>query len=438
MKKTELARLAPLGRKNFNLLEQAIQGFKSGLLEDDHSKNHDAFLNEYERYRVWAVESGLLAPGHGSLDYRLRESETLTELFEVILTSLAQNLEETLELGRSQQGGEGQSRERPDIVGPRSENPDWFEDEIEEEDDELEPQSYIDILLEVIVGLVNRLFKLSTKIRNTSTRLGFSRARYFQSIDEDTGVDLIKAFAHYDDDYVRSVFLQYRLEAPEEIRAQEKQDSSSATATENFWHKTEACELCQSHGSVPEGSTTSDEDQVYEDLEEEEEQSYEDKRQLQNQIGAHYLIHRIARANNQRRQQFGYWKEHYSKLQKHTETALETPRPRLLVEHDRHLDSVAVEGQEQHVNIRSALQISSLLAPPTVTTATRLEPSLLNRMDERSVTSVSEYAPSSWAPDRENIGFPPPPKKPLGEKFFECPYCFTICPRQMLSDKAWR
>ncbi|KAJ9638045.1 general transcription repressor [Knufia peltigerae] len=439
MKTTPLARLAPLGRKNFNLLEQVVQGFKSGLLEDAHSKNHDAFMNEYERYRVWAIESGLLVPGHGSLDYRLRESETLTELFEVILNGLAQNLEETLELGRPQKGGEGHSRERPDIAGPRSDDQAWFENENDDDDDDdLEPQSYIDILLEVIVGFVNRLFKLSTKIRNPSTRLGLSRARYFESIDEATGVDLIKAFAHYDDDYVRSIFLQYRLKAPEQNRAQERQELASATATENSWHQTEACELCQSQGSVPEGSIISDGDRLYDGLDEDE-QSDEDKRQLQDQIGAHYLMHRIARANNQRRQQFGYWKKHYSKLQKHTEIALQTPRPRLLVEHERHHESVPVEQQEQHLNVRSARSLFlSLLAPPTVTTATRLEPSLLNRIDERSVTSVSEYAPSSWAPDRDNIGFPPPPKKPVGEKFFECPYCFTTCPAQMLSDKAWR
>ncbi|KIW11455.1 hypothetical protein PV08_10755 [Exophiala spinifera] len=427
----DLARLASLGRKNFALLEQVIGGFKSGLLEDAHARNHCAFLNEYERYRVWAVESGLLAPGHGSLDYRLRESGTLTELFELILNGLAQNLEETLELGRSRQGGD-QSRERLDAVEPHSDDPDCFEDE---EEGELEPQSYIDILLEVIVGLVNRLFKLSTKIRNTSTRLGFSRAKFFESIDKDTGVDLIKAFAHYDDDYVRSVFLQYRLDAPEEIRSQEAQDLSSMRATETLWHQTETCELCQSRGSIPEGSTISGESQSYEDAEED---SPEDIEQLQHQIGAHYLVHRIAQANNKRRQQFGYWKEHYSKLQKHTETVLATIRPRTLAEPDRHLQPAAVDGFERELNSRQTLGISALLAPPTVTTATRLEPSLLNRMDERSVTSVSEYAPSSWAPDRENIGFPPPPKKPLGDKFFECPYCFTICPRQMLSDKAWR
>ncbi|KAK6365891.1 general transcription repressor [Exophiala oligosperma] len=440
MKTTPLARLAPVGRKNFNLLEQVIQGFKSGLLEDADSKNHDAFLNEYERYRVWAIESGLLVPGHGSLDYRLRESETLTELFEVILNGLAQNLEETLELGRPQKGGEGRSRERPDITGPRSDDQAWFENENDDDDDDddVEPQSYIDILLEVIVGFLNRLFKLSTKIRNPSTRLGLSRARYFESIDEATGVDLIKAFAHYDDDYVRSIFLQYRLEAPEQNRAQEKQELSSATAPQNSWHKTEACELCQSQGSVPEGSIISDGDQPYDGLDEDE-QSDEDRRQLQNQTGTHYLMHRIARANNQRRQQFGYWKKHYSKLQKHTEIAFHTPRPRLLVEHERQLDSVPVEQQEQHLNVRSARSpLFSLLAPPTVTTATRLEPSLLNSIDEKSVTSVSEYAPSVWAPDRENIGFPPPPRKPVGEKFFECPYCFTICPSQILSDKAWR
>lgn len=33
---------------------------------------------------------------------------------------------------------------------------------------------------------------------------------------------------------------------------------------------------------------------------------------------------------------------------------------------------------------------------------------------------------------------PPPPKHLLDGEEFECPYCFTLCPRKMLRQEAWQ
>jgi hypothetical protein len=148
-----------------------------------------------------------------------------------------------------------------------------------------------------------------------------------------------------------------------------------------------------------------------------------------------FLVHRVSRAINQRRRRFAYWKHHRGKVETRTEEALTsrtlTPMPTALPP----VELVQGKGAEHPSN---PLRLADLLAPPTVTTATALAPGLALRFDNRSDVSVSEYAASDWSPAHEVLGFPNPPKVRGHEKFFVCPYCFTICPRKMLAVKAWK
>ena len=58
--------------------------------------------------------------------------------------------------------------------------------------------------------IVNRLFRLSFKIRNPATRLGFTKARNYHQIDHDTGIDLIDQFAIFDHNHIEEVFARLR------------------------------------------------------------------------------------------------------------------------------------------------------------------------------------------------------------------------------------
>ncbi|KIX00631.1 uncharacterized protein Z518_09696 [Rhinocladiella mackenziei CBS 650.93] len=421
-------RLASLGRDAFNFFEQVLQIFTEDNPSDRLSpQNHSSFLREYERFKIWAVDLGLLVPGHGSLDYRLREAESLARTFETHLSDLNRYLEETTVFGDSKK----LQAENVDAILARIENISEGEQDNEaaiseddSEDEEHEPQWYIDLLLASVIDVIDHLFRLSTLIRNPSRRLASSKAKLFQHIDEDSGVDLINAFGHYDHDYVLSVFRDYQSKVPDEIHQQNIGALQTTDHDAETWHSVENCTLCKSGMEIAEEISSINPD---------------DQNSGQNSVGgegiAPFLIHRIARANILRRQQFGYWKEHRGKLVKHTELALEQRRPATRpVDHNVSKDfDMGNKGGE-----RTVLKLTDLLAPPTVTTATTLQPTSISLTDNKSVTSVSEYAPSDWGPGREVVEFPPPPKRPAGEKFFECPYCFTICPRQMLTEKAWK
>ncbi|KAH6650493.1 hypothetical protein F5144DRAFT_637326 [Chaetomium tenue] len=78
-----------------------------------------------------------------------------------------------------------------------------------------------------------------------------------------------------------------------------------------------------------------------------------------------------------------------------------------------------------------------LISAASVTTATCLQVTQLTVRDDQSTVSQSEYAPSSH-PGVDVIDFPPPPKGKESGNFFECPYCFTLCPSRSLDIKAWR
>lgn len=62
----------------------------------------------------------------------------------------------------------------------------------------------LEVLLDSVQDIVNRLFRVSVQIRNPITRLESSRAQRFQLLYDD--VDLFTAFEHYDLDFVRSFF----------------------------------------------------------------------------------------------------------------------------------------------------------------------------------------------------------------------------------------
>ena len=286
-------------------------------------------------------------------------------------------------------------------------NDDGDDDRPEAEESDSEPtgdgdteESDLDLLLDGVRDPINRLYKVSTKIRNPSSRLGLSRAANHQQIDEETGVDFLRAVEHADYDHIRSLFLQYQ-----KARALQEHDTVEPTK----------------HISRGED----DEDGVWEPI-----------RSILSQYRAadSFLIHRIARANVRRRQQFAYRKMHREKLARLTRASISK-------------QSVLTPGTEipsqpsfdRHVSNDSLVPQTELAHPAaSVTTATNLNLARLELVENQSTFTVSEYAPSTWQPARDAVAFPPPPITQSDEMFFECPYCFTFCPRGALAVKAWK
>ncbi|RYP55196.1 hypothetical protein DL768_000190 [Monosporascus sp. mg162] len=270
-------------------------------------------------------------------------------------------------------------------------------------DTESEPESDMELLVDSVKDSIDRLFKLSIWIRNPATRLTSSKAQRFQQIDEETNVNLLEVFEAFDHDHVSSLFLQYKKHAAlqenptvppveeEESRYDEEGDESS----DHVWEPVRTVLL--QHKSNIANDTES------------------------------FLVRRIAQANVRRRQQFAYWRKHRDKLRQHTTAVTQ---------------GVPTSSQVQApVQISTGVRVDCGAPPPeapvqSVTTASRLNlPQMRKTM---STVSVSEYAPSAWQPSKDVVDFPPPPRIPLTEEFFECPYCFTLCSTALLAEKAWK
>lgn len=288
--------------------------------------------------------------------------------------------------------------------GGDEQSPDNADSEAEESDPELPSddnieESYMDLLLDGVRDPIDRLYKVSTKIRNPSSRLGSSRAASYQQIDEESGVDFLCAVEQADYDHIRSLFLQYQ--------------------------KSRALQEHEAVEPPRDAVRGKDEDGVWEPI----------RTVLsQHRAADSFLIRRIARANVRRRQQFAYWKKHREKLTCHARASISTKG---VLTPGTEIPSQP--SLERHISNDSPIPLAKL-APPTtsVSTATNLYLGRLEAVENQSTFTVSEYAPSTWQPARDAVAFPPPPRTQSGEKFFECPYCFTICPRGALADKAWK
>ncbi|EGR49435.1 uncharacterized protein TRIREDRAFT_106625 [Trichoderma reesei QM6a] len=313
--------------------------------------------------------------GHRSLDYRIRDSESMREAILKMVMDLTRSLDEVL-----------------DYLNGKEEQED------EEFDTDSDTESDMDLLLDSVKDPIDRLYKMAVWIRDPATRIPSSKARNFQRIDEETKVDLFKAFEPLDYDYISSLFLQYE--------------------------KDKALQETQAAKGEAEVGDLDTQDQVWEPV-----RTTLKLSKLRIETGTEsYLVRRIAQANGRRRQQFAYWRSHKGKLRAHSSVVVDAPT------HELPSGGHQMEAGNQNTSIK---------APLTVATATQLT-SLSGEAKEVFEKAnfldyaVSEYAPSAWEPSKDIVSFPLPPRVAATEQFFECPYCFTICPVSILSEKAWR
>lgn len=86
--------LATIGHRVYRLLDEiANKDFQLEPPSED-AQSLAAIIHEGQRFRVWAVSLGLLVPGHGSLDYRVREADSLARTLRSFLDDLVESLEE--------------------------------------------------------------------------------------------------------------------------------------------------------------------------------------------------------------------------------------------------------------------------------------------------------------------------------------------------------
>jgi hypothetical protein len=246
------------------------------------------------------------------------------------------------------------------------------------------------ILLEAVIDINDNLYRLATKIRDPKTRLPSSKAQLFKKIDKDTNVDFIEEMKKTDRHHIEELFWEYR--------SLKHTDFQAVSAT------------LESRDKL--------------------------RRPRELEISDEILIARLAQANTYRRQQFSYWNRNRDKKAKETAEALDQ-LPTKGPMHTGGFELAMTSPNSQD----PAFETSTTFSKPT--TASNLQnPSRFEGDDIISVTSTRTVAPQALDVRDERIEVPPPPlslKEDIkSKKYFECPYCFTICSSSHLKSDAWR
>jgi O-acetyl-ADP-ribose deacetylase (regulator of RNase III) len=252
---------------------------------------------------------------------------------------------------------------------------DDFYSEDEDEDSETgAPKTELEQRFREIVDIVDNLYKLSVRIRTPTIRSRSLKASSYRPKDPETGVDILDQYAAFDLQHTRELVRHERLQHTKEIK---------------------------------------DDDPIIENL---------------------------SKAITLRRRQFMYWRRHRDKLGVSTVPEEEQRAAQPVGERFDAPDRHDTFGAQAGNPIVTALKIAAASEKTgktmlSGTEATRHHQSLDEIVDSRSVTS---YATTVRDLTGKGIDLPPPPKAANGDKDFECPYCFIICPARYGKGRAWK
>ncbi|KAH7348035.1 hypothetical protein BKA66DRAFT_505128 [Pyrenochaeta sp. MPI-SDFR-AT-0127] len=330
--------------------------------------------DEFGRFRVWSGNLGALQQGHSCLDYRLRDSPLLSSSALKFLEELLENLNEAFAIVSGARLPYEQ-QPRPESIEAEDEDDGFFsEDEDEDEDEPSKPGTELSMRFGEIVDIIDNLYKLGVRIRTPTIRSRSLRAASFKQNDPETGVDILSTYAKYD------------LQHMEELL---------------------------SHLRHPHHEGNQDEED--------------------------YLVMRLSAAITLRRRQFKYWKRHRDKLGTSTifEESIRPVQPTMERPGDSQLnDTLGVEPEQPaFLTVIEAPSQKTRKTMLSGTEATHHHQSLDEMIDSKSVTS---YAVTVKDIHGKGVNLPPPPKAATGEKDFECPYCYIICPARYGRGRAWR
>ena len=229
-----------------------------------------------------------------------------------------------------------------------------------------------------ITEILNDLYKISFRIRSSTTISRPGKSSLYKEVDEETGVDKFDIYAHFDKRHVEESLLQLRKEAIKEMCMEPSE--SVAILKENV-----------------------------------------------------YLIDRLAVTLTERRKVLRYWQRHAKKLGAEVQ---QVKKLELTGLNDRgqNLDTWGLVERHKQAQTESA---SSREAKTWLsgTVATEYDRNLDDKLDTQS--SIS-YASTSFDMHGNAIDIPPPPAISLTQTEFLCPYCRIVHPARHAKGRAWR
>lgn len=88
----QVATLASVGLEVARLFAELVN-VERQIGDNKHTEwPQSMFRAEYDRFELWAVNLGLFIPGHGSLDYRVRDAPTLRSTLMRFMVDLKDSL----------------------------------------------------------------------------------------------------------------------------------------------------------------------------------------------------------------------------------------------------------------------------------------------------------------------------------------------------------
>ena len=414
------ATLYELGEEVFTQFQRILEHDDNGLL------NEFDLDTEQQRFKLWGSNLGLLSSGHASLDYKLRNAPQLTLVLRRLLNDLSDSLKEIQKLiekglfvtdhgtetlqpsdaglrsssdGLFPAGNSGDIRLISDVESSTSLNPKHKsvtgqhnpildlirEDDPNSEDEENENDnpSAIEILrifLEEVIDANNKLFRLASEIRSSSVRSGPGDRKIIRADDSD-------------DVEAHSLSQLAGLE----LRLIEVQIDNYIN---NFVKS-------------------------------------EDRHLPENGIEREMLLAGLARFNVMRRLHFARWREEGQRRS----TSLQSKLAKMNAN-----PSKAEKSSHEPISEAKALPlVPKSHAPSLLSQSIAPTASSFNYEKFKAKKPLSSYtrvtrAPIASGPKGQRPPWPSTEDLPKPQQgFFECPYCFAICPEQyQSSDEAWR
>ena len=246
-------------------------------------------------------------------------------------------------------------------------------------------------------SLLADLYRLSSKIRNTTSRGIGSKALAFKQFNEETDVNIFSVYEDLDRRHVYEHLSSIRRKEAAE-KDMSVQDNVEQTGNAQWPALNESCvEMLAKQPVV-----------TFPNMEKD------------------FLASRLAIANTHRRQYFAYWQKHALKLSK---------------------DHSFSTNTEPSNPLRATLSMDPLpsrrLSPfnqiaPTIVSGTDTTRFDLKVEDNLDIETVISYATTVYSLGGDAVELPPPPPEAATKSEFLCQICHVECPSKQGKQKGWR
>ncbi|KAI1123794.1 hypothetical protein F5Y10DRAFT_280648 [Nemania abortiva] len=336
--------------------------------------------SEAERFQLWAQNLGLFQDGHTSLDYRVRDADFVRDRFAELLQELAEHIGELSSILL----GEKKPAEQIDLpVDNSSSSGSSSQSSV---NTELSSGGYnfreTEFRFQSLTQRLDALYSLAARIRNPKNRPSRTNDHLYKHIPEQDRSEYVHNREEIEINIVSYILRQHILEA------------SSHKETQVLG------------GLAPNGT-------AFEDI-------------LSQYVSPNcWIVRRAGKANARRKQQLLYWKNHALHLsqvrKKPTKKANPTPIEQNVTLSKDILPSVFNRAQPA--------------VPSLATSASKLP--ALKPDDLKSAISHESRVSAIISLQNDDLNWPSPPARPGRNRYFECPYCRTLCPVKYLEKGAW-